>query len=334
MKSVFKLFDALIVPVFSYGCQVWLYCTYLFKLITNGQINKDPKNSLKKIAKDPTERIHLKLLKWTLGVNKKASNIGCWGDSGRMPMVLQLVKQTFDFQKRLEALDQNDSSCLVRHAYVDQRDLGLPWFAALQSYLHNGSLTANSPSVAVREATKHIFEELWLSSVTNSSKLKFYSMVKFDVGYEPYLSLADPNKRKVIAKLRTSNHRLNNETGRYINTKSPSSADTILWKKCCKICSSNDAEYLASLPFFEPILEDEQHVLVSCPLYHHVRLSLPDEIKSTVISWEPGKLVTLFSDLFVKSFATYMVKLFHLRFPRKGTKPSTSPESTQRHSIS
>ena len=49
---VFKLFDALIQPVASYGCQVWLPSTGLYKLFNDQRHNKE---KAKIIAKDPVE---------------------------------------------------------------------------------------------------------------------------------------------------------------------------------------------------------------------------------------------------------------------------------------
>ena len=67
---IFKLFDSLILPVISYGCQVWFSETW-FTRVTTALASKE---TLPNLAKDPFERFHLKFLKWTLGVSKKASN--------------------------------------------------------------------------------------------------------------------------------------------------------------------------------------------------------------------------------------------------------------------
>ena len=81
--SIFKLFSALIMPVFSYACQVWIYNTEFFRLMASGRFLTNISYTLKRIASDPVERIHLKLLKWSMSVGPKSSNLACWGDSGR-----------------------------------------------------------------------------------------------------------------------------------------------------------------------------------------------------------------------------------------------------------
>ena len=66
-KIIFKLFDALnIVPVVSYGCQIWLPQTYFMGAFSSGNFP-----NLKQIRQDPLERLHLSFLKWALiNVNK------------------------------------------------------------------------------------------------------------------------------------------------------------------------------------------------------------------------------------------------------------------------
>ena len=66
---IFKLFDALVLPVVSYGCDVWLPYTHLIKdLGAKGEL------SLAKLAQDPLERVQLSFLKWTMSVGKYTSN--------------------------------------------------------------------------------------------------------------------------------------------------------------------------------------------------------------------------------------------------------------------
>ena len=316
IKSLFKLFDALIVPVIGYGCQVWLSSTKLLKLIANGKQLKDTKNSLIKIASDPLERIHIKFLKWSFSVHAKASNLACWGDSGRVPLVIQLLKQTSDYFKRLEHLDNSDVDCLARHAFAEQRENMLPWYSNTLNFIENIGLTTASPSLTIRDKTTQIFNDIWWMTARNSSKLKFYTKIKTSIGYEPYLSLKDIRKRRAIARLRFSCHRLNIETARYSYASLSTNQDSIIWNKCCNICSDDNVELLISLPFAEPILEDEEHALVTCPMYQHIRYMLDDTTKSALISRDEERLKDLFNVEHIYTFSTYVMKIFQLRFPK------------------
>ena len=319
VASVFKLFDSLIIPVLSYGCQMWIHNTQLFQLISTGKLLSNGIDSLKKIATDPIERIHIKMLKWSLGLQKRATNLPCWGDSGRFPVIIKLLKQSFNFYKRLEQFDIDDSPRLVRHAFAEQRYLKLPWYSSWQSYTTNLDLEkdATVTATSITNSSKRLFEELWSSATTTSSKLQFYSSLKGSIALEPYLSLPIMKHRQAVAKLRASNHRFNRETGRYPKNRSEFDDDRGTWSKSCKFCSDDDAELLCHLPFHEPLLEDEHHIMVACPLYYYERFGLNDTIKSALVSWEPEMLTTLFNESNIESVAWFIYRIFKIRFPDK-----------------
>ena len=137
-------------------------------------------------------------------------------------------------------------------------------------------------------------------------------MIKNTIGYEPYLSLKDIKKRKAVAQLRFSSHRLNIETARYINNKSDVHPDKLTWKKCCKICCDKHAESLISFPFADPIIEDEHHVLVTCPKYEYIRQALNDKTKALLVSWDKDRLADLFKTIHIHTFSSYVLKILHL----------------------
>ena len=65
-----------------------------------------------------------------------------------------------------------------------------------------------------------------------------------------YNSMVSDYHRTVISRWRLSNHRLNIETGRYTKPK------TKREDRLCTLCS---------------VLEDERHVIFTCPRYHQIR---------------------------------------------------------------
>ena len=147
-------------------------------------------------------------------------------------------------------------------------------------------------------------------------------------------SLDNREMRKSVARLRSSSHRLNIETARYQTSKSKPKSDNKRgsqsktseasaskeWNRCCKVCCDNNGELLLQLPFAErPIIEDEHHVLVSCPRFHHLRLQLDEHIKSTLLAWDE-RLTSLFEEPAVHKFSSYIHKIFQLRLPKKQQK--------------
>jgi hypothetical protein len=93
---MFKLFDSLISPVALYGCQVWLITTKLIDCVVNCE-RKTPKEIVTVISMDLMKKRHLSLLKWTLRVKRKTTNIRIWGDGGRYPIGISMVKLLIDF---------------------------------------------------------------------------------------------------------------------------------------------------------------------------------------------------------------------------------------------
>ena len=127
---VFKLFDALVLPVASYGCQVWFPETWLVKNLTDGS----PGAKLPVLAKDPIEGLHLSFLKWNLGVGKKTSNAAVWGDSGRYPLVIKISKQVFNYFSRLESMATiDDIDCSTKYAFNEQKSLNMSWYRRISS---------------------------------------------------------------------------------------------------------------------------------------------------------------------------------------------------------
>ena len=87
---------------------------------------------LKKLNTTDSEKVHLHFLKWALGVNRKASNLGTWGETGRYPLVFEAIRLTLKYVKRLKEL-KNDS--LVKLAFEEQVKLDLDWHRGVEKLL-------------------------------------------------------------------------------------------------------------------------------------------------------------------------------------------------------
>ncbi len=317
---VFKLFDALIVPIVSCGCQVWLpHTNYLKGTTPNTRL------SFKLLAQDPLEKLHLSFLKWTLGVGKYTSNAAVWGDTGRYPMVVNLSNQVYSYFRRLEQMDADEADTLVRHAFAEQRTLQLTWYKNLE-VIHSALIVPSDETplkvapATIKDAMKARFIEEWSLNRQENKKLGFYNLIKESFSCETYLSINLSHKQsKRIAQLRTSAHRFNIETGRHDNAK----RSTILNRLCYQCCTNdrNTMDSLAELPFFPPIIEDEIHVLRTCSLYEDLRHRLSQSAKTCLFSDIPR----LFKDKkLIIEMAMFLVKIWHRRFPEKPTKNNTS----------
>ena len=97
--AVLKLLCSIILPVVSYGVEVWISSSSGINAFASTTDN--PKQSpLAGIVTDPFEKMHLAILIWTLGVAKNTSNTAVWGDCGGTPIAVWYVKQVIDLHNR------------------------------------------------------------------------------------------------------------------------------------------------------------------------------------------------------------------------------------------
>ena len=313
-EAVFKLFDALVMPIISYSFQTWGPSTEILKILAS-----DTNNSIEEINKiylDPMESLHLSFLKWTIGVSKRCSNTAVWGDCGRYPLGVTLIKQLLNFYNRLNMDNTpNEKTSIARHALAEQKLLSLQWYKSVKSLIdkldpalegmHNHLPNATFCLIKAKEK----FDQAWDKSRSENKKLGFYNSLKQTIKLEPYLKLCKHQESKLIAKLRMSDLMINGETGRH-----GSKAESIHHKSCNYCTDLNNVELLAALPFCEsPIIEDELHIMRTCMKYHSERAGLPDNIKTLLYA----NINELFNDEYILQTATYVRKLYYNRFPKR-----------------
>ena len=101
---------------------------------------------------------------------------------------------------------------------------------------------------------RHISSEISMSGKKGGNKLRTYKLFKNSLAFEPYLKIANPEKRRIIARFRTSAHRLHIETGRFGHNNTYVPPD----RRLCECCSMGKTE-------------DEFHFLIECPKYLPIR---------------------------------------------------------------
>ena len=87
---------------------------------------------LRKLSLLDCEKVHLHYLKWSLGLNKRASNKGAWGETGRYPLIYECINLTIKYLKRVEGLN---NSSLVSLAYKEQVNMNLDWYKKIKLIL-------------------------------------------------------------------------------------------------------------------------------------------------------------------------------------------------------
>ena len=141
--------------------------------------------------------------------------------------------------------------------------------------------------------------------------MEFYRRIKISFGEEAYLGLSNRSHRMHIARIRSSSHDLRIERGRYCrNYTDPTS-------RICRFCCHNSDDTMtifANLPFCEDfIVETEEHAITECPAYHHLRITLSDNLKSLIMLNEYGAIMTSHH---MKEFGKYLLECHRLRNPK------------------
>ena len=120
-----------------------------------------------------------------------------------------------------------------------------------------------------------------------------------------------------------SSHRYRIETGRY-----GSQYGNVL-NRICEHCSTADRETLELLkecPFFDPIIEEEFHVLNSCPRYEDARIRLKEDTRQLMQSPD-GISQILSQNVLTKDLARFTTRCHSIKFPEdvsKDPKPTAS----------
>lgn len=150
-------------------------------------------------------------------------------------------------------------NCIIRACYEDMVLRNDKWIMCIKeelerlgvSYLWESNIADNCTYKIIEQRMTDIYRQNIFSFVTSSSKGQLYQYVVNDFVLQRYLTKPiDDRYRRMLTKIRLSNHQLKNETGRYNNT--------LRSQRICTLCACND-------------IEDEFHFILKCPFYENLR---------------------------------------------------------------
>ena len=247
-RLVFKIFDATVLPILTYGGEVW-------------GVSKH--TNFKKLDQSTAEKIHLKFCKHYLELNRKASNSATRSELGRLPIQITLVKKSLKYYSYLCGKDQNT---IVKQAFLISKDLDLEnkksYISELESFLRGTGCYTNTENLdSIRTSTiaqimrklENNYLNFWEEEINTSMKLDFYRLYKTGFCTSSYVDiLRNTQIRKDFIKFCISNHNLCIEVGRHCKPKVPRE------ERLCKVCVQNE-------------IEDEIHLLFHCTKYEYIR---------------------------------------------------------------
>ena len=229
-----KLFDALVLPILSYGCEVWFW-----------------DHSVGARATTQAESLHAQFLRRLLGVHRHVHTLIALAEFGRYPLSVHWQRQVDRFRQQLRGPKLNFVKEPLLWAMYDgvwslklcHDRSGVP-FGALQA---RGSADT-APS---KERHEQRFRESQAATVTTYLQMRGPSTA-YDM--QPYLlKIRGFRLRRAFASIRCSSHQLLVQTGR-CHVPQLQRKD-----RTCRICKSISA------------VEDEHHILLHCPAFADLR---------------------------------------------------------------
>ena len=80
IQTLVHIFDYTVKPVFTYGSEIW----GAHKILSSSNVKSDFIENL--VLNSKTEQLHLKFLRYILGVGRKSATLAVLGETGRYPM--------------------------------------------------------------------------------------------------------------------------------------------------------------------------------------------------------------------------------------------------------
>ena len=216
---------------------------------------------------DIIDSFYVQTLKRILHVRKSTPDYMVYGETGCNPPSVDIKQRAMTFwhkthnssQKSLPKICQNVlvdcnegdeySSQYIKYIKKSFNDSGLTHlYGTYRDDIQTQNLNQNINTIKRR--TKDQYIQKWHEDKNTSPKALFYNIIKHDFGFEEYLDILCFKKRITLTRLRTSNHSLPIEVGRWDGT--PRELRT------CPICPGN-------------VLGDEFHFLLQCNLFEDVR---------------------------------------------------------------
>ena len=237
-----NIFDKCIVPIITYGSQIW-----------GTQV------------KSKVENVLLTFCKKQLGVSSTTPSVAVLGECGSYPIFITCYENVIKYWLKIVSLTDE---CLLKSCYDMLLNYDLAgrknWASEVKLLLYSYGfgyiweeqhVDDHRAFIKIfRERMRDCYLQNWNTMKIETSKLALYSLYKYKFETEPYLTLNIPIRlRKYLAKFRTSSVNLEIEIGRRHNTPRED--------RLCKLCGETN--------LFK--IEDEFHVLLECPTYNSLR---------------------------------------------------------------
>ena len=280
-KISIKLFHSLITPIILYNVENWATMTDKGLMTFTETDLFDNSNNYK------ADIIHRKALKYILGLSKSCPNMAVHGDTGEVPLSIKGYKLMLDFWNRLNTLPESN---LAKKALKENVCIRTNWIQTIEKLLRTFNLTGITNNtqtfkLASEINTKKYYKSVWETKIKSEAltRLKFYQVIKNEFTPAKYIDIPNFTMRKIIAKVRCSNHCLEIEKGRHRNIPRE--------ERWCNMCT-------------DKVTEDEIHFLTKCKSYDHLK------IKHQITTSNASDIINTANQ---ENLAKYLISAFNLR---------------------
>ena len=238
VKTAVRLFDATILPILTYGSEIWAL---------NSTLDYGKWDSC------PLEKSHLDFIRHILGTNRSVNNLMCRAELGRYPLCVEISCRVVNFYKYIKEIPKE--SIVYQTFLIDNSTQGLHAIKTLKQHITNLEYIrvpniSNLHKKSIRKESRSYYEIWWRDQIRTSTRGLFFLKLKQNICYEKYLDqLNQHNLRCSLSKIRLSDHKLMIEQGRKTKPKTPRQE---------QICVSCDDGTNSKI-------EDEVHFLFDCP---------------------------------------------------------------------
>ena len=242
-----ELFNQLVVPVLTYGCEVWGF----------SDLNQ-------------MEILQRKFIKTILCLNNRTPNNMVYGESGEYPLSCIVNMRMINFYMRLVNGKQSKLSCILYKVSRKQEEyfgLTYKWLDHIKHILANiglynvwqfngNGLPNEYVKNIVKSRTQVLYQQYWLEEKSTHAYCSFYDLIKREFKIEKYLIDLSYQQRITICKFRCRSNSLPISKSRFSNDDEES--------YLCPLCRENE-------------IGDEYHYLFRCPFFNDERKKyLPD----------------------------------------------------------
>ena len=282
-KTYSVLYESCICPIMDYCSGVWGY-----------------------VQNEKLDRIHSRIMQCFLGVNRYAPKPGI---EGEMAWVPPFIRRKLDMLRLWHRLVSMEEHRLPKIIFQEMRLQNEPWILEIkeifyaincETIFHNNCHVVNFKQF-LRHAklTMQSHQAVsWNTSLELKPKLELYRNIKQTLELEEYCKLnLKGSQRCIIAKLRLGILPINIELGRYNNTPRED--------RLCTVCDKQE-------------VEDEKHLLFSCPVYANERRILLTSASHHIPNFnllnkdDKIKLLTTHINL-VRKTSSFVLKALQLR---------------------